>query len=74
MREYRKEWKGMISIGRDWDEREVRVAGRLGREAIGINGWERMEAMEMNKNGWQGMGRDEKKNKGWKEVGRDSLG
>ena len=63
----------MGDVGRDWDEREWRVAGRLGREGIGIKGWERMEAMEMDKKGWQGMGRNEKKYKGRKGVGRDRV-
>ena len=30
----RNEWEGMGNIGRDWDEREGREAGRLGREGI----------------------------------------
>ena len=54
---------------RPWDEREGRVAGRWGREGIGIKGWERMEAMEMNKKGWEGMRRNIREEKEWEGIG-----
>ena len=61
----------MGNIGKDWDERELREAGRLGKEGIGRDE-ERMEGMEMNKagcRGWEGMRGNIRDVKEWEGVG-----